>query len=211
MALVAAPAALADGDPASDVLAGRTVFNPIGSGVSPNSQARLSAVLAASERAGFPIRVALIAGQNDLGTATKFWNDPGDYAHYLWIELSLEYGGQILVVMPNGFGLWGPSGGAHAVPPAEAAVRAPAPAAGERLAVAAIGAVPLLAAAAGHPIPPAALARANRNASAGEKVLPTSTFTPAVILTLILGALLIAAAWWASLRARPLQTRRLET
>ena len=76
MALVAAPAALGDGDPASDVLAGRTVFNPIGSGVSATSQARLSAVLAASERAGFPIRVALIAGPERPGHGDQVLERP---------------------------------------------------------------------------------------------------------------------------------------
>jgi len=203
--LAAAPAALADGDPASDVLVGRTLFNPIGSGVSQTSQSQLEAVLAASERAGFPIRVALIASANDLGTATKFWNDPKDYAHYLWIELSLQYGGQVLVVMPSGFGLYGSNAGLHAVSSAEAAVRAPSPAAGDQLATSAIAAVPLLAAAAGHSIPAAELARAARNVTAGEKPAATPGFSPAVILSLLVGALLIVLAWWASLRARPLR------
>jgi hypothetical protein len=134
IALGAAPSALADGDPASDVLVQNRLFNPVDSGVSPDSQARLESVLEASARAGFPIRVALIASPTDLGTATALWRDPRDYARYLWIELSQLYGGQVLVVMPRGFGLYGTRSGAHAVTTAELHVRATSPGAGPQLA-----------------------------------------------------------------------------
>jgi hypothetical protein len=207
-ALIAAPAALADGDPASDVLVESVLFNPI-DGVSLASQARLEAVLNASARAGFPIRVALIASAKDLGTVTPLWNrSPKYYAQYLDTELSLSYGGQVLVVMPSGFGLHGPAHGPHAVTPAEAAVRAPAPGPGKQLGTSALAAVPLLAAADGHPIPAPALAAATRAATLGEKAVPGTDFSPSVVIALLLGALLIALAWWASLRARPLQLRR---
>jgi hypothetical protein len=206
-ALIAAPAALADGDPASDVLAGRALFNPIDSGISDGSQARLEALLAASARAGFPVRVALIASQNDLGTATPLWNQPGVYARYLWVELSQLYGGQVLVVMPDGFGLHGPSGGPRAVTSAEAAVRAPSPGPGQQLADAALAAVPLLARADGHRIPASAVAAADRAGALGEKVAPGATFSPSALAALIAGGLLIAVAWTLSLRARPLRIR----
>jgi hypothetical protein len=205
-ALIAAPAALADGDPASDVLVESVLFNPI-DGVSQASQARLEAVLNASARAGFPIRVALIASAKDLGTVTPLWDKPGKYAAYLDTELSLSYRGQVLVVMPTGFGLHGPAHGPHAVTPAEAGVRAPAPGPGERLGTSALAAVPLLAAAAGHPIPASKLAAAERSATAGQKSVGTSV-SPGAVVALLLGAVLIALAWWASLRARPLQIRR---
>ncbi len=202
-ALIAAPAALADGDPASDVLVENTLFNPIDSGVSLGSQARLEAVLSASARAGFPIRVALIAAADDLGTATALWRAPGRYAQYLGYELSELYRGQVLVVMPSGFGLYGSRAGAHAVSRAEQNVRATAPGPGEQLATAALAAVPLLAAAAGHPIPAGALAAAGRSAAAGERS-GGAELPPTAIIALALGALLIAVAWTLSLRARPL-------
>jgi hypothetical protein len=205
-ALIAAPAAFADGDPASDVLVESFVFNPI-DGVSLASQARLEAVLNASQRAGFPIRVALIASAKDLGTVTPLWDKPGKYAAYLDTELSLSYRGQVLVVMPNGFGLHGPARGPRAVSAAEVAVKAPAPGPGEQLAVSALAAVPRLAAAAGHPIPASALAVAERSA-AGQKSVVGASLSPGAVVALLLGALLIALAWWASLRARPLQLRR---
>lgn len=207
-ALIAAPSAFADGDPASDVLVENSLFNPIGSGVSLSSQARLEAVLRASARAGFPLRVALIAAPNDLGTATAFWRDPKDYARYLWIELSRLYGGQVLVVMPAGFGLYGTHSGPRAVMPAELSVRATAPGPGQQLATAALSAVPLLARAAGHPIPAAALAAAERSAASGSAPAGVGEFPATALIALVVGALLIAAAWTASLRARPLVLRR---
>jgi len=206
-ALIGAPGALADGDPASDVLVGSTLFNPIDSGISLSSQARLEALLTASRRAGFPIRVALIASQNDLGTATALWNRPGKYAAYLQLELSLMYGGQVLVVMPGGFGLHGPSSGAHAVTAAEGGVRASAPGPGEQLADSAISAVPLLARAAGHPIPASAIAAAD-HATLSDKAAVGAGLSPSAVIALVVGALLIAGAWVLSLRARPLQLRR---
>jgi hypothetical protein len=208
MSLVAAPAALADGDPASDVLVQNTLFNPIGSGVSFDSQVRLEALLRASRRAGFPIRVAMIAAANDLGTATALWRDPKNYARYLWIELSQLYGGQVLVVMPNGFGLYGTRSGRGAVTSGELSVRATAPGAGEQLATAALSAVPLLARAAGHPIPATAVAAAERSAAPGLRATGASELPATAVVALILGALLIAAAWMMSLRARPLALRR---
>ncbi len=206
-ALIAVPAARADGDPASDVLVDYPAFNPIGSGVSSVSQARLDALLAASNRAGFPIRVALIASQSDLGTATTLWKQPVRYASFLQDELSDMYGGQILVVMPNGFGLWGPSSGSQQVTAAELRVRAAAPGLGDQLAASAMAAVPLLAAADGHPIPRAAVL-GSQSATVADTAPPNDTFSVAVIATLIGGLLLIALAWMASLRARPLQLRR---
>jgi hypothetical protein len=206
VALWTAPTAFGDGDPASDVLVVNTLFNPIGSGISLGSQARLEAVLKASAAAGFPIRVALIAAADDLGTATAYWRDPKDYARYLWIELSQIYGGQVLVVMPDGFGLYGSRSGSHRVATGELSVRASAPGPGDQLATAALSAVPLLARAAGHPIPAAELTAADRSAplrsQAGPGELPATAG-----IALGAGALLIVAAWTLSLRAKPIRGR----
>lgn len=209
VALIAAPAALADGDPASDVLVDYYLFNPVDSGISQSSQARLEAVLNASKQAGFPIRVALIASQSDLGTATVLWNkNPKFYAQYLGIELEDQAPGQVLVVMPKGFGVYGRTAGPDALRPAENSVRAIAPGPGEQLATAALSAVPLLARAAGHPIPAAKLAEAERTTSPSTQGPSGNSFNPSVVIALVLGALLIAFAWTLSLRARPWQPSR---
>jgi hypothetical protein len=49
--------------------------------------------------------VAIIAHRDDLGAVTALWRRPQVYAHFLGVELSLGYKGELLVVMPNGFGL----------------------------------------------------------------------------------------------------------
>ncbi|HEX3616145.1 MAG TPA: hypothetical protein VHU61_06385 [Solirubrobacteraceae bacterium] len=207
VALIAVPTAFADGDPASDVLVESSLFNPIGSGVSLSTQTRLEAVLDASERAGFPIRVALIAAASDLGTATAFWRQPGNYVGYLGYELSGIYRGQVLVVMPNGFGLYGPRSGPYTVSAAEHAVKAAAPGAGEQLATAALSAIPLLARADRHPLPASALTAAERTAVPNTSGASGSLGLSAVI-ALLIGVLLVAVAWTLSLRARPLRQRR---
>jgi hypothetical protein len=192
-----APLALADGDPASDVLVSQSVFVPFE--LTINRQANeLQALLASADRAGFPIRVALIDSPQDLGTVTALWRQPLEYARYLGTELSLSFAGQVAVVMPNGIGVYP---GTIAPTAAERAVatRLPAPGGGTALVGAALDAVRRLAAAEGHPLP-ASLRISARPAPAGRK--------SDAWLALVLGAVLVALAWGASLRARPLQSRR---
>lgn len=96
--------AIADGDPASDVLVSQSLFLPYDTGVSGAREARLQALLTAADHAGFPIRVAVIPSEYDLGSVGVLWRNPRTYARFLGIELSLAYGGRLLVVMPNGLG-----------------------------------------------------------------------------------------------------------
>ena len=101
--------------------------------------------------------------------------------------------------MPDGFGFYR----ADATLVRERAVLAgiPTPAAGAGLATAALSAVQRLAAASGHPLPTPA-------ATAAPK--PSSTDTVSWIVFAAGGAL-IALAWGASLRARPLKLGRRRT
>ena len=96
--------ARADGDPGSDVLVFQSLFVGSDAGLSVAQQAQFGDLLQAAGRAGFPVRVAIIASQNDLGAVTELWRKPRSYARFLGIELSLAYKGRLLVVMPNGFG-----------------------------------------------------------------------------------------------------------
>ncbi|MGB8879815.1 MAG: hypothetical protein WCD11_26125, partial [Solirubrobacteraceae bacterium] len=98
-----APAA-ADGDPGSDVLVYQPLFLASDAGISVSEQVKLGGLLQDAQRAGFPIRVAIISSPSDLGAVTALWQKPQTYAHFLGIELSLTYIGRLLVVMPNGFG-----------------------------------------------------------------------------------------------------------
>jgi cytochrome oxidase Cu insertion factor (SCO1/SenC/PrrC family) len=105
LVLVSGGVARADGDPASDYLVGNQVFlTSQSTGMSP-AQRQLVAAVAAANRAGFAIRVAVISNDYDLGSVTELWDKPRTYARFLGVELSRAYRHQrLLVVMPNGFG-----------------------------------------------------------------------------------------------------------
>ena len=200
---LAAPPALADGDPASDVLAFQPLFLPVDMSPSPQTQ-ELQTLLRDGDRAGFPIRVALINSAGDLGTVTRLWQQPGAYAKYLGLELSDLYGGQLLVVMPNGFGLNAPSRGPHAATAAELAVKAPTPGPGAQLVTSALAAVRALASAAGHPLP----AIGPEDVRGGQAHATGGGTDVAALVVFVAGLLAIAAAWGLSISRRPLQLRR---
>jgi hypothetical protein len=154
IALLAAAAltpagALADGDPASDVLLGENVFYPYTPTVTASVQRTLNAETAAAKRAGLPVKVALIASPVDLGVIPELFGKPTSYAEFLDKEISFQHSQPLLVVMAAGYGVQG-------IPaPANRALKGLAPPAGKTstdLARAAIGAVTKLAAASGHPV-----------------------------------------------------------
>jgi hypothetical protein len=193
--------ARADGDPASDVLADQSVFIPAGTGFSAQAQAQLRQVVAEARRAGYPVRVALIARRSDLGAITQLWRDPARYAMFLGRELPDVYRGALLVVMPNGYGVWIVRPGN----PPQAALRrlgaslqgAPLPGSGSATAADAVTAVRRMARSAGHPLAaPTAGATSSGSGSSGGP-------GPIAIAALAVGAVLIAGAWAASLRTRP--------
>lgn len=188
-------AALADGDPASDVLASQSLFLPPDSGVPAAQQTRLTALLSAAARQGFPVRVALVAGPSDLGSISQLWRMPGSYARFLGQELSLVFHGTLLVVMPNGVGVYRNDG----VPATEqtAIAGAKAPGTGASMASVTTTLVHGLAAAAGHPLTVGTVS-ASPTASSGSAL-----GGPVAWLVFAGGALLIALAWIVSLRVRP--------
>jgi cytochrome oxidase Cu insertion factor (SCO1/SenC/PrrC family)/thiol-disulfide isomerase/thioredoxin len=107
--LMALPsAALADGDPGSDVLLAQTSFLPSGDQLTPAQQIVVTRLLAATTKAGAPVRIAVIPEARFLGTVTELWRQPQAYANYLGSELADTYSGRLLVIMPNGLGFyWG--------------------------------------------------------------------------------------------------------
>ena len=108
LALVAlvtlATTARADGDPGSDVLVYQNLFVAADANVSVQQQLELGNLLSSADKAGFPIRVAVVSQPNDLGAITALWQKPAAYASFLGTELSLAYAQRLLIVMPNGFG-----------------------------------------------------------------------------------------------------------
>jgi hypothetical protein len=182
-----APPAKADGDPASDVLATQQLFLPQDAALPPAQQSQLVGLVQEASHAGYPIRVALIASATDLGSITELWRQPQKYAQFLGLELSLVYHGPLLVVMPNGFGLYG-----FPRPPAaeRSALAGANPAGG--LDTATVTAIRSLATAAGHPL----------SVPAAATTIPVGGGNAVPWIAFAVGALLIALAWTASLRAR---------
>ncbi len=104
--LAAAPAARADGDPASDFLVVQDMFYGYELDLKSQPAAQLPARLARARAGGYEIRVALITRASDLGSATLLWRKPKLYAEFLGQELSNVYKQRTLVVMPNGYGIF---------------------------------------------------------------------------------------------------------
>ena len=142
-------AALADGDPASDVLLGQNVFYPYTPPTSASAQKTLNAETAAAKKAGFPVKVALIGSPVDLGVIPALFGKPQQYADFLDQEISFQGKQTLLVVMAAGYGTQGMNAAATR---AAATLPKPAGTTPTQLATAAIGAVNKLAAASGHPI-----------------------------------------------------------
>jgi hypothetical protein len=173
--------ALADGDPASDVLLGENVFYPYQPAVSGSIQKELNALTATSKRSGFPIKVALIAAPVDLGVIPDLFGKPQKYAAFLDQEISFRGKQPLLVVMKAGYGVEGLSAKATSL-----ARTLPKPASGATndLARAALTAVPKLAEASGHPI-----SKASETPSASHSSGGSST-----VLVIALAAAALAAA-----------------
>jgi hypothetical protein len=161
-AAAAAPA-LADGDPASDVLLFQPAFFPYAA-PADGAKAQLLGAVAAAKRAGYTIRVAVIQSRRDLGANPELYAKPQIYAKFLDAELrSARYFGALAVVMPQGFGV-APGGAlthggkrfeARPTGPllrAIAPLQAPGSTDPDALTLAGVTAVKRIAAAAGHPI-----------------------------------------------------------
>jgi hypothetical protein len=113
---IVAPAAKADGDPASDYLVSQQVFLSYDAKIPTELQTKLLAAVASANRNGFPVRVALIWSSYDLGSVAGLFGKPRSYARFLDIEDSKCWWGgkcgagrfktttRLIVVMPQGLG-----------------------------------------------------------------------------------------------------------
>ncbi len=100
-----APSALADGDPASDVLLAQSAFYPYDLPEDRALEASMDNLLKAAAHAGLPLKVAVIGSRLDLGAVPNLFGHPQQYAEYLDREISFNQKQPLLVVMPQGFGL----------------------------------------------------------------------------------------------------------
>ncbi len=189
--LAAAPAARADGDPASDVLvAAPPLFLSLDSGATYGQKLALERQLRLAAARGRTLRVAVIATRADLGSVTALWGHPQAYAGFLGRELSLDYRGSLLVVMPGGFGLVR-DGTRESSPLSRLAPRG-----GELVTATEQAIARLTGARARNAFPAAVAAVPSRASGIGWWAMTAAAVTA------------IALAWAASLRRRPLRGRR---
>jgi hypothetical protein len=101
----------ANGDPASDVLLSQDHFLPYAPEVQSSLQDALEGVLEDSRKAGYPMKVALVFSERDLGAYPQLFNSAQEYADLLTQNLSVLNPHEkqlkdphVLVVMPGGFG-----------------------------------------------------------------------------------------------------------
>jgi hypothetical protein len=179
--LLVPAAALANGDPASDILLQEKVYYP-NQRPSPPVVKQLNAIVRKANAKGYPIRVALIKDASALGVVPNLLNQPQKYSEFLGPEIRFVYKGDLLVVMPNGLGLTT----TDETPAPSNAIQGMLVEAGgspDGLAQTAEEAVPKLAAAAGHP-----LTSPKKGGSGGA-------IAGVVVAVLLLG-LGIAGAFW---------------
>jgi hypothetical protein len=180
-ATLTASRALADADPPSDVLLLQDVYYPYQPKVSPRFQAQLDDLTARARRAGFPIKVALVASPADLGAVPQLFGHVARYARFLERELEYNRPRPTLAVMPDGYGTaaTGPNGPAIVS-------RLAAPRTSEGMARGAIVAVERLAAANGHPLDASQLGIGKTHHSGTSVLL---VFAPLALLALGFAAL----------------------
>src|SRR4051812_18324713 len=105
VASLALPAAAhANGDPASDVLLLQDAYLPYSPEVPKPIETALTNLLKQSKQKGFPLKVAVIATKNDLGSVPQFFGTPQPYAQFLESEISFNKPKPLLVVQPAGYG-----------------------------------------------------------------------------------------------------------
>jgi hypothetical protein len=146
VAILLVQSALADGDPASDTLISQQLFLPLTVPYSLSKAGELSGILDNSKKKGFPLKVAVIARPADLGAVPSLFGRPRRYARFLGQEDYYFFKDMLLVVMPQGYGLYKHAG----VPPGDraaiAALPRPSGSSGDELIAAADTAVRKLAA-----------------------------------------------------------------
>jgi MYXO-CTERM domain-containing protein len=181
--LATAAQALADGDPASDVLPLQDVYLPYSPQVSPPVASALRKLLKETRAAGYPVKVAVIATPTDLGAVPDLFGQAQRYAAFLGNEISFNSHDTLLVVMPSGYG-------AVNLPPSATAalqgVAAPSGSNADTLAKAAIAAVVRLARSAGHPVAAPKIS----GGSSGGGTSPAVVFGAPVALLALAGLLM---------------------
>lgn len=155
---------MADGDPASDVLLLQDVYLPYAPGVPAPLGKTITDLLKTTRKAGFQLKVAIIASRQDLGAVPQFFGRPQSYAAFLQSEIAFNTKKPLLIVMREGYGAvalpTGTETALEGLPP-------PKSAKGDDLGRSAVTAILKLSAAAGHPVPAPKLPAASSGGGGG--------------------------------------------
>jgi hypothetical protein len=180
------PKATADVDPASDVLLLDDVYFPYEPKVCSELQDGLNQLTADAKEASYPVKVALIASESDLGGVPQLLGKPQDYAKFLHGEIGRQIDAVLLIAMPGGFGF------APNKPEARVLdkISIPDDADPNRLTQAAIDAIPQLAGAAGRAVKKPNIASGKCSKKGGTSAV---IFIVPVALLLLAGAAITLA------------------
>ena len=184
----AAPAALADADPPSDVLLLQSVYYPYQPPVSDKLRRTLDRVVAASQKAGYPVKVALVESAVDLGAIPQLFGKPTQYAPFLGREIAFKSKDPLLVIMPAGIATNNVTVRAQQ---AIQGIKIDASKQSDGLVAAAIEAVPKMATASGHPVAAVPVPSSGSGKNGGGSTSPLIVFGAPVLLVAL--AALVAA------------------
>jgi hypothetical protein len=145
----AAPAALADADPPSDVLLLQSVYYPYQPPVSDKLRRTLDKVVLDAKTAGYPVKVAMVESTVDLGAIPQLFGRPAEYAPFLGREIAFKSKDPLLVVMSPAIATYNVTAKAQQ---AIHGIKIDASKQSDGLVAAAIEAVPKMATASGHPV-----------------------------------------------------------
>ena len=184
----AAPAALGDADPPSDVLLLQSVYYPYQPPVSDRLRRTLDRLVAQSQKAGYPVKVAMVESAVDLGAIPQLFGKPAEYAPFLGREIAFKTKAPLLVIEPAGIATNNVTAKAQqAIQP----IKIDNSKQSDGLVAAAIEAVAKMATASGHPVAavPVPAGGGGKNGSGGTS--PLIVFGAPVLLVAL--AALIAA------------------
>jgi hypothetical protein len=184
----AAPAALADADPPSDVLLLQDVYYPYQPPVSDKLRRTLDSVVAQAKKAGYPVKVAMVESQVDLGAIPQLFGRPAEYAPFLGREIAFKAKVPLLVIMPAAIATYNVSAKAQQ---AIQGIKLDASKQSDGLVAAAIEAIPKMATASGHPVAAVPVPSAGKGRKTGGGTSPLIVFGAPVLLVAL--AALVAA------------------
>ncbi len=177
--ITAAGSAWAHGDPASHYLETDALYPSFARQPSVARQLELLGLLDAAARRGYPIKVALVAGPEDLVEDLGMLRTPQRYAETVATLIEHRLSAPVLIVTPYGAGVAGRASVDGRLRPVAAGdaqallrgVRVARQADGDQLAATAMGAVRRIARAGGHALP--------ANVPAAKQFIPPPGASPA--------------------------------